>query len=95
MQCVIQYLMQDKLLLIQMNEEGKLLYHKLVTIHLILFGFKSMASRLIVSLISTSGDNLGEGDDGEVMEDEGLSDLLEQLSSTSGFCLTSFALLIG
>ena len=61
--------------------------------HLILCGFMSRESRLIASVISTSADNLDD-DDGEVegVQDEGLSDLLEQLSSTSGFCLTSFAL---
>ena len=59
--------------------------------HLSLWGFKSMESRLIASVISTSVDNLDDGE-GEVGEDEGPSELLEQLSSTSGFCLTSFAL---
>ena len=64
---------------------------------LILFGFMSRESRLIASVVSTSVDNLDDDDDGEgeVGEDAGLNDLLEQLSSTSGFCLTSFALLIG
>ena len=63
--------------------------------HLILFGSIYRESRLIASVISTSVDNLDDGDgEGEVVEDAELSDLLEKLSSKSCFCLTSFALVM-
>ena len=77
-----------------MDEGSQCLYHKLVTIHLFLLCSICRESRLIVSVLSTSVDNLDEDDDddGEDVEDGGLSDLLEQLSSTIGFCLTSFPL---
>ena len=62
--------------------------------HLILFGFISRESTLIASVISTFADNWDDDDDGEgeVGEDAGLSDLLEQLSLTCGFCLSVFTL---